>query len=128
MTLMEATRSSAPNSYSTRWALVSLLCLVALSFVLQSRTTAAVSIAFGWSTTLACVDDGRSRDHERGSDDCCLVCGACVLGSAFPLAPSVDLAFAPPQSTPTAFPAQRRISPPIGWESAWSSRAPPFLS
>jgi hypothetical protein len=115
-----------------RSALLVLLGLVALSLVLQGRATTAVSSAFGWSTPLACADgaDGRPADHERGSNDCCILCGARALDPAFPFTPSLDVAFTPPraQTAPMAPSARGTIRRPTGWASAWSSRAPPHFS
>jgi hypothetical protein len=69
--------------------------------------------------------------HEGDHAQCCVLCGARDLaGHALTNVAQMSGAISPQRfsATVSGWLREALVSPPTGWTSSWSSRAPPFFS
>lgn len=109
------------------------ICILALHGVLPGAEMAAFHCRspFAGATTLCreSAADSGSGDADASVDGC-LFCSGEAQGSPRPSAPRLEPILTPRarSSAPKGQKVATLASSPIGWASAWSSRAPPHVS
>jgi hypothetical protein len=117
-----------------RLARAAAICILALHGVLQGAAMAAFHCRspFDAGATTLCRESGADAGsgNEDASVDVCLFCSGQAQGYRRPSAPRFESILAPRarSSAPKGQKVATLASSPIGWASAWSSRAPPLVS
>jgi hypothetical protein len=111
-----------------------VICLLALNGVLQGAALAALhcrsSSEPGAAIACSGAGAGSGSGHERASVAGCLLCSVQAQAASWSLPPRLEpiLVHRPASSASRGHEIENLASPPVGWASAWSSRAPPLVS
>lgn len=129
--MREAVRPMTFNGGSMRLGLIVVLC----SLFLQGASLGAAShcrspLDHGVTPDCSAGESAPRNERERAFPYHCQSCGAHLQGFALLAPPKVGGVLVPqPDRAASAAPSGAFIvMRPIGWASAWSSRAPPSVS